>query len=215
MKRKRTAAKLGFISFTAGIIFSFITDCKAQYFTDSSGLESGLAYQVLGSAKQYKDRNIYPVLTSSIIDAIPDEELTQVITDNVRSKMNAGLSNEYEVVMKQCKPARLIYVLSQIEAEVNNGGFAQFYSSSAGKLADEATKAFDAIHASGFAELLKKANDLYKGQGVSAKLKGLDEEFFALYDKEDLKKLSIRYIRKNKKAFDEPVAEENFYTRKD
>ncbi len=200
MQLYRILIKLRFIVLISGIFSLCITEGKAQYI-DSSGLEGGLAGQMLGSAKEHKNRTIYTSLSPEIIDSIPDNKLGQVITDYVRSKMDRGLSNESEVLMKEPEIGRSVYIISQVEAEVNNGGFKQFFSSSAGKLGDQAEEAFRAIHAPLFAGLLKKANSIYKQEGNTDRLKSLDEEFYSLYDKENLGKLIVNYIRKNKKAF--------------
>lgn len=200
MRLQGILIKFRFIVLLAGICCFCCTIVQAQYFADSSGLENGLAGQVLESAKEYKNRPVYTTLTPNVIDSAPDNKLSQIITDYVRSKMNKRLSNEYDILMKEPEHLRTIYIISQVEAEVNNGGFAQFYSSTAGKLGEQAEKAFEAIHASQLANLIKKANSTYKAEGITDKLKSLDEQFYSLYEKEDLCELKVKYIRKNKKA---------------
>ncbi len=200
MQLHSTLIKLRFIVLFSGIFSLCITEGKAQYI-DSSGLEGGLAGQMLGSAKEHKNRSVYTSLSPEIIDSIPDNKLSQAITDYIRAKMDRSLNNESEVLMKEPEAGRAVYIISQVEAEVNNGGFKQFFSSSAGKLGDQAEEAFRAIHAPLFAGLLKKANSIYKQEGSTDRLKNLDSEFYSLYDKEDLAKLIVNYIRKNKKAF--------------
>ncbi|RXF71279.1 DMP19 family protein [Arcticibacter tournemirensis] len=200
MRLQDILIKFRFIVLLTGICCFCSTIVRAQYFADSSGLEGGLAGQVLESAKEYKNRTIYTNLTPDVIDSAPDNKLSQIITDYIRSKMNKRLSNEYEVLMQEPEQLRTIYIISQVEAEVNNGGFAQFYSSTAGRLGEQAEKAFEAIQASHLASLIKKANSTYKAEGITDKLKSLDEQFFSLYEKEDLCELKVKYIRKNKKA---------------
>lgn len=200
MQQKGTIINLRFIFLSVSMLFCYAASSTAQNLGDSI-FGTGLACQVLQSAKEYKTRNIYTSLNSSIIDSLPDEKLLQAITDHLRSQMEPDLSDEYDVLMKTPQPGRTIYVISQVETEVNNGGFKQLFSSSANRLSHEAEKAFQEIHASHFAELIKEANILFRNEGSSAKLKELDQKFISLYDREDIKKLSINYIRKNKKAF--------------
>lgn len=189
-----------FIFLTIGISALGLSECRAQYFTDSSTLEGGLAGDLIQAVKEHKNRTVYTSLTASIIDSLPDEKLSQVVADHVRSKMDKQLSNEYEVLKQEPEAGKAIYIISQVEAEVNNGGFAQFFSSSAAKLQDETEGSFKAIHANLFAGLMKRAIILYQKEGISQNLKKLDEEFYSLYDREDLDKLKIRFIRRNKSA---------------
>lgn len=202
MQLYRIFIKLRFIILITGTLILRISESKAQYITDSSGLEgSGLAGQVLESAKEYKNRKVYSSLSPATIDSTPDNQLIQVVTDYLRLKMDPGLSNEYEVLNNEPEAWKFVYIVSQVEAEVNNGGFSQFFSSSAAKLGDQAEEAFKAIHAPLLAGLIRKAYNLYKLEGNTARFKDMDEEFYSLHDKENVSKLSVNYIRKNKKAF--------------
>ena len=108
---------------------------------------------------------------------------------------------------------------NRTEAEVNNGGFNQFYFNSSGIFSDLAPEAFRRIGAPKFADLMNRANQLYRKENetITEKLDGtlegfsdsyknnplnkLDDEFYELYEQEDLLKLQIGYIRKNKDKF--------------
>ena len=59
-------------------------------------------------------------------------------------------------------PERVFIGVWQLEAEVNNGGFSQYYSNSAGDLATEAPAALEAIGARHTAEIVRSANDLFR-----------------------------------------------------
>ena len=201
MRLNGSIKKLRILSLVAVAGYLCLCECKAQNFSDSSGMDGGLAGQVLASAKEYKSRTIYSSLSPQVIDATPDARLCQVINDYMRSKMNWTLSNETEVLQNESEAARAVYVVSQVEAEVNNGGFSQLYSGSAARLGDMAEESFRLVKAPLFAALIKKAHTIYKQEGISDNLKALDEEFFNLYDREELGKLKVSYIRKSKKAF--------------
>ncbi|PWG79069.1 DMP19 family protein [Pararcticibacter amylolyticus] len=201
MKMNGGVLKLRIFCLSAILLFLTGYVCRAQFPSDSSVMEGGLAGQVLASAKEHKNRTIYTTLSPKIIDATPDKNLSQVVTDYARSKMNWSLSNEIEVLANESDIVRSVYIISQIEAEVNTGGFKQLFSGSASKLGELGETAFRAINAHSFAEVLKKATTLYHQEGLTDKFKDLDEQFYSLYDKEDLCKLRVNYIRKNKKAF--------------
>ena len=61
---------------------------------------------------------------------------------------------EYEALDPQIKVA---YCLHRLEAEVNNGGFHQFFSNFSGQFARETIEALDGIGARKTSELLKRA----------------------------------------------------------
>lgn len=184
------------IALTTGILFCSLHG-HAQIEPDST--EGNLASQVLESAREYRDRKIYTTLSTDILNSTPDKDLSQVIVDYVRAKLKGSLKDELEVLQKEPELVRNVYVVSQIQAEVNNGGFSQLFSGSASHLADSAARCFSAIKAPHHVEVLNNAIAVQKAGADSQKLQALDDQFFDLYDKENLNKLKILYIRKNKK----------------
>ena len=72
-------------------------------------------------------------LTRNNIDTISDKNLEQVIVDNISLKVNGDSENEYFVAKELTKPQQMIFIIEQVEAEVNNGGFNQFFYNSSGK----------------------------------------------------------------------------------
>lgn len=193
----------GRISRLIGCLLVFISlsteVCHAQASSDST--DGGLASQVLESAKEHKNRAIYTKLDPEIISSTPDNKLAQVVQDYVRSKMNWTLSNELEILSKEPAVIKNVYIVSQIQAEVNQGGFSQLFSGTAARLTDSAVTAFEALKAPQTAAVLRKALEIRTAKGSEEELQAQDEEFFSLYDKENLNKLKVQYIRKNKKLF--------------
>jgi hypothetical protein len=106
-----------------------------------------------------------------------------------------------------------------LEAEVNNGGFSQFYYNSSGQLADLGEEAFKTIGASKFADLVGHAHVVYNEikddlkkyndgtiESVSKSYEGnplndFDNKFYKLYKEELLNEIKIRFIRENIKEF--------------
>lgn len=158
-------------------------------------------------------------LTLNNIDTISDKNLEQVIVDNISLKVNGDSENEYFVAKELTKPQQMIFIIEQVEAEVNNGGFNQFFYNSSGKFSKDMEDAFKAIDAIKFSELVRKANETYnkhkkeiiKTQEESIDgfeksynnnpLNKLDKEFYDLYTKENLSKLKIKFIRSHKNEF--------------
>ena len=141
--------------------------------------------------------------------ALADNELVIEVGsrmwDASESGLN-GLSREEFVVL-------CVYVL---EAEVNNGGFEQFFENSSGDLGLETPGALDAIGASKAGEIVRKALAEFGVAGPSpnrddriGEIEGfgdraiqhwneLDQEFYGYPD--DLAALLAAYIRKNANA---------------
>lgn len=91
-----------------------------------------------------------------------------------------------------------------LEADVQNGGFDQFFHNYGLEYAKVAMSGFKRIVAHDFTNLTEKAIEVFKNQGSEFKNKrnpdfnDLDDEF---YDLEDLEKRQITYIRKNYEKF--------------
>lgn len=66
------------------------------------------------------------------------------------------------------KPQLYYFVLWELDAEVRNGGFSQYYFNSSGELAIYAVEAAEAVGASKLAGIIQKANDLFGKKGPDA-----------------------------------------------
>ncbi|HMG93664.1 MAG TPA: DMP19 family protein [Chryseolinea sp.] len=133
--------------------------------------------------------------------------------------MDNQFSNEEAIVRSLEKGQKAIYVTWILEAEVNNGGFNQFYYNSSGQFADLSGEAFTTIGATKFAKLVNQANlvydsikdDLAKNDDGTIEsftksyegnpLNDLDTKFYELEKEEHLSELRIKYIRDNIKEF--------------
>lgn len=111
---------------------------------------------------------------------------------------------------------RTIFVTQELEMEVNNGGFWQFFDNSSGQFANEIVEAFTKIGAYKTAEICKKAvtafgQDIPIGwdarrafldrvsDSVSSVLEECDDAFFAY--EEDLESLNASYIKEHIEQF--------------
>ncbi len=115
------------------------------------------------------------------------------------------------------KPEQVYVCVSWVEAEVNNGGFDQFFYNSAGNHALETVEALDLIGANHTAEIVRRANGRFGESGPSQvrierqaqleKITGnsegafddLDEAFYEY--KDDLGALLKAYVKANEKEF--------------
>lgn len=174
---------------------------------------------LLGCSIQEKNLTQDDGLTADIIKNTKDENLEQVIIDHIHTKMNEDFSNEEDVVRNLSRGQRAVYVTWIVEAEVNNGGFNQFYYNSSGQLADLMVDAFKTIGAPQFADLAGQAHTVYNGIKEDLKkyndgtvesfsksyegnpLNDFDDKFYKLYESEPLSQVKIKYIRDNVNEF--------------
>lgn len=180
---------------------------------------SPLEDSIAKSVEAFRNRRIYQHLSIPDIDSIAYENLIQTVFDNLCEQLSPDFREEYETVLGWTDAQQAIYVIWVLEAEVNNGGFNQFYFNSSGQYAELLPKALNLIGAPKFADLVVRANRVYEREkeditrrqdgtieGFSKSyennpLNALDNEFFKLYDEEDLQKLQVEFIRKNKSDF--------------
>lgn len=170
--------------------------------------------EVSRSIEKFKNRPIYKTLTAEIISSVNDNELGQTIFDSIATNLSPD-QDEKEIVKTMTTGQRAIYVTWIVEAEVNNGGFNQFYFNPSGELAAMTEDAFKTIGAIRFAELARMANELYESIKDDLKeyddgtverfsesyqdnpLNDLDGKFYELYKDEPLQNMKVKYIREN------------------
>ena len=175
--------------------------------------------QLANSVEAFKNRPIYKELTEKIIDTTKDENLLQVVFDNLSEKQPTDYEKEYETVMTWNKSRQAIFMIWMLEAEVNNGGYNQFYSNTSGQFYKYLPEALKLVGANKFAKLTEKANKTFEKEnekitkhqdgtieGFSKSyddnpLNDFDTEFYDLYKTENLQQIQIDFIRKNKKEF--------------
>ncbi len=116
---------------------------------------------------------------------------------------------------------RVFYIVQQVEMEVNNGGFSQFFYNDSGNFANEIVAAFEEIFAYHTAGICRKAVDAFGGEipvdrdareELMDELECSDESRFdeildecdeAFYEyKEDLTKLCYDYAMRNRYSFE-------------
>lgn len=175
--------------------------------------------EILNSVDDFINRPIYKELTTEIIDSIDDNDLEQVVIDNIYEQVGNNYKKEFSNVQKLTKGQQAMFAVWWVEAEVNNGGFNQFYFNPSGQYAEMAEDGFQLFGASKFANLMRRANKVYaenrerleefddgtmESFSESYKdnpLNALDEEFYELYNSESLNQLRIAYIREHPTEF--------------
>lgn len=204
-----------------GIISTILNffGCSGQSKNDAGKLAPEMEEIIASSVDEFKNRPIHKKLSEQIIDTTSDENLLQVVFDNLSEKQPNDYEKEYETVMSWNKSRQAIYMIWILEAEVNNGGYNQFYFNSSGQFYKHLPEALKLVGATKFAYLTERANKTFESkneiitknqdgtiEGFSKPyddnpLNDFDTEFYGLYQTENLQQIQVEYIRKNKTEF--------------
>ena len=179
------------------------------------GLSEEIKEQLAESIQAFKNRTIHRTLTELTINTTSDDDLIQIVFDNLSEKFGGNYEKEFETVASWNRSRQAIYLIWLLEAEVNNGGFNQFYFNSSGKFYPLLPSALRLVGATKFADLTEKANNTYEKEyenitshydgtleGFSKSyednpLNEYDKTFYALCQVENLPQLQVDYIREN------------------
>jgi Domain of unknown function (DUF4375) len=175
--------------------------------------------QISQSIEDFKNRPVHKKMTAQIIDTTKDVDLLQSIFDNITDKFPKDYEKEYQTALGLSKARQAIYIIWYLEAEVNNGGYNQFYYNSSRQYASLLPSALKLVRAIKFADLTERANAIYKKENdkITKHLDGsvegfsksyddnplnkFDDEFYELYSKENLQQLQVNFIREHKQEF--------------
>ena len=151
------------------------------------------------------------------LDSVLKIERRDMIIMDIDSYLNKKC--EYgEKIYRLNESQKILLIIENLEREINNGGFNQFYWNSSGNYANETIDALIKIGANKTAEIVKKANSEFKN-GVVPKDRtkrqnelelienkaeenwsNLDSEFYQY--NEDLTELLIAFVLKHKLDFE-------------
>lgn len=166
----------------------------------------------------------YPLQSSEQISSIPNSELEFAVVNSVMNKIQSDYTREHEIVTNLSVGQQMVYTTWVVEAEVNNGGFNQYFFNTEGILANEALAGFKLLGATKHAMLLEKAMSIYPKEKAqldqarqemqqagtlhefsstyeNSEFNALDDLFYAADAEEDTSKLTIRYIREHSEQF--------------
>jgi len=197
-------------------ILSFF-GCKGK--NESNKEKSEMDLLIEESVNEHNNRKIYKKLTKEIIETIPDIKLEETILDNINTSFEKGEQYTLEKISKLTKGQQAVFSTWWLEAEVNNGGFNQFYFNSIGQFAEMAEIGFKTIGAENFSNLTKQANIIYIKNKERLEefddgtlesfsesyndnpLNEMDKKFYEFYKSENIGDLRIKYIRDNISEF--------------
>ena len=165
------------------------------------------------------NRKRYSELTADILSEIPDADLELAVVDYIQDvKLRGDYSNEYDIISELSAGQQAVYTTWILEAEVNNGGFTQYFFNTNAQFLDEVLAGLKLIRADGFYRITQKAIEIYKsdhqkyaeahgdnsveaflGLYNGGNLEESDKAFFSYPD--NLSQLRITYIREHPAEF--------------
>jgi hypothetical protein len=148
------------------------------------------------SLDDFANRRIYRALDPQLLASIPDDKLEQAIFDYVATKLEGHYDNEVHIVDALPPGVRALYVTWTVEAEVNNGGFNQYYWNTEDRFSEQAVESFEFFGAVKHATLMREANAVRANESATlAKFKDRDtlEAFSQSYEESHLGPLDERF----------------------
>lgn len=168
----------------------------------------------------FLNRKVHNILTREILEDTSDADLEQTVIDNIMSKFDKDFSNEFEIVEGLSKGQQTIYSTWCLEAEVNNGGFDQYFFNSTGENAFMALEGLETLGLTNYYGILQSAIamldlkvdefvELRRKSSLQAYLQAkelidfsaLDEEFYKLQITSGISGVRVLFIRENLNDF--------------
>lgn len=187
-------------------------------FSASEAKEPAWKAPLTAKIEAFKNRKRYAELSPDVLKTIPDSEVEQAIVDFVDCRIRLEGNAERQALRSLSKGFLAVYTTWGVEAEVNNGGFNQYFWNSAGEFATDAAEGFDLIGAPALARLTERAIAIHtKDEERMARFKTrgsleafsesyehnplneLDEEFYRLA--RGLSQIRVRFVRRNPALF--------------
>ena len=113
--------------------------------------------EVSKAVEEFENRKKYTTLDEDTLKAIEDEDLEQAVMDYIYHKTGDNYEDSYRIVTGLSEGFQAVYTTWWVEAEVNNGGFNQYFWNSSGQFGLEAIEGFKVIGAPKTAKLMEEA----------------------------------------------------------
>jgi hypothetical protein len=174
--------------------------------------------QLAANIEAFKNRKRYDTLNPEVLQSIPDDEIEQAIIDFIACRASLAGGDERRALDALSDGFRAVYSTWWAEAEINNGGFNQYFWNPSGAFASDAVAGFDRIGLPTLARLMERAIAIrdedarqmskFKARGTieafsesyeNNRLNDLDREFGTL--EADVSAVRIRFIRANAELF--------------
>jgi hypothetical protein len=167
---------------------------------------------------EFKNRKQYTELTPEILQTIPDDKLCQAIVDYVAAAIKKDWENDTTKVPQLGGGFSAVYFVNQLDAEVNNGGFNQFFFNAGRRAVELSKEGAEFMGMKELAGIVGKAlaiAEREQAKMAKVKAKGTIEAFMESYEdisfdeaddaffklNQDLNKQMVSFIRSKPELF--------------
>ena len=167
--------------------------CSSQ---ERSHLDAETERVIDQMVKAHESRTIYRRLDRATLQAMPDDRLELAVIDYIHAKLAYDQDLDDQTIMALSPALRGLYATWELEAEVNNGGFNQFFWNSSGRWAEQAVLGFRLFGAEEHARIAAEAIEVYaREKAAQDKLKAENSAaaFVESYEHTDLGALDTRF----------------------
>ena len=135
-------------------------------------------------------------LSREDLENLDDMELEFAINNALFEYIGDNYRHEYKKIKKLSKELQYFYATWSFEAEVNNGGFNQFFFNSSNQFLSECSEGLAYYKANDYLLLLEDAIKVYNSEidlHNRVKLKGTIEAFSKSYEETDLNDIDDKF----------------------
>lgn len=215
---------MGYIGIAALVLIGVIIYLKSPLRAKKNKLNSETSTNkndfefIEENIKEFNNFEKIDNLTEASMRAIPDEKIEYALINYILEQKLTDYEKEKEIISSLPDGLIMLYSTWIFEAEVNNGGFNQYFYNSSNQFVEEAYQGLLEVGAVKHAELIKRAVDIFNDEldmqlkmreigTIEAfsesyeltKLNEIDSLFYSI--DENLSELRVRYIRENTKKF--------------
>lgn len=99
----------------------------------------------------------FRVLTAELLHSLATDEIGHAVVHHVAHRIGEDVSRRAEIVRRLPAGVQAIYATWLVDAEVNNGGFNQFFYNPSGELAGDALVGYELLGAEDYAAVMRAA----------------------------------------------------------
>lgn len=154
--------------------------------------------KIAAALEAFANRRVYSRLDEAVLAGIADADVEQAVLDYANAQLKGRYDEEGTRVRELPIGIRALYLTWTVEAEVNNGGFNQYYYNTDDKFSSEAVAAFEYFGATEHAMLMREANAIRAGEAAALqkfKDRGTIDAFSESYEHSELGPLDKRFYR--------------------
>lgn len=139
-------------------------------------------------------------LTPELLAALSADEIGDAVVQHVHLRVAGAWGREAPIIRSLAPGVRAVYTTWLVDAEVNAGGFRQYFFNSSGQYAGEALAGYELLQAEEYAAVMRSAIATFEidrqrlaafeaedpelaGSPVDAALHEVDQRYYALGDR--------------------------------